>query len=587
VIPSLAHAQTLLRSAPGPTAGAQFGRSCIVVPDQNGDGFKDLLVGAPNFNAQRGAVYCVSGGWFASGAGTSILWSIAPATNAGDQFGFALENVGDVTNDGVVDFLVGVPGFDGTGSNVGAVRLINGATHTVGPEIVGLSSGSRTGTSIALCGDLTGDGKREVAVGAPGPTASGSLLYILKSFALAGGGQINFSTTYATFYSNSEYATSLASGFDYDGDGFEELVVGVPGADNGLALDAGAVFMESPGASTPSFASYVSPVAGERLGQSLSIGGDYDGDGAPDIVVGAPNSPDTNGYQVGRVVVLSGRRLFFHTPPYEIYSFPFGAATPPANHTDPNPNFHFGAAVIACADLNGDGVGEILAGAPDFFSPGFPSGWSFRGLVRIFSGATGTQLAQITGGTTDRLGDAFGGAIGDLDGDGFKEFALAGSLSDVGGVDSGVVKAYRLFPIAPVGYCTGKVNSLGCTPSIFSSGAPSASSTSPFLIQASNLVNQKNGLLFYSHRPNAAVFQGGTKCVAEPTIRTPSQSSGGAATGASCTGAFSFDFNDWTQNGPDVSLVAGTEIYAQYWSRDPQSPSHTSLSNALRFLVNP
>jgi hypothetical protein len=94
-------------------------------------------------------------------------------------------------------------------------------------------------------------------------------------------------------------------------------------------------------------------------------------------------------------------------------------------------------------------------------------------------------------------------------------------------------------------------------------------------------------LLFYSHQPLAAPFQGGTKCAANPTVRTPNQNSGGSASGNDCTGAYSFDFNDWIAHGWDPSLPAGSEVFAQYWSRDPASASHTSLSNAVRFVVNP
>jgi hypothetical protein len=76
-------------------------------------------------------------------------------------------------------------------------------------------------------------------------------------------------------------------------------------------------------------------------------------------------------------------------------------------------------------------------------------------------------------------------------------------------------------------------------------------------------------------------------CVASPTSRTPVQNSGGSTSGADCSGSYSFDFNAHTQSGLDPTLLAGAEVYAQYWSRDPASPSTTSLSNALRFLIHP
>jgi hypothetical protein len=281
-------------------------------------------------------------------------------------------------------------------------------------------------------------------------------------------------------------------------------------------------------------------------------------------------------------VVLSGARLLVHTPPYEIRTLRLP-------YTSSFFDFHFGAAVCASRDLNNDGVGEIMVGAPGYTTVGAGGSINNKGLASIFSGATGERWASIAGNSTDVLGDAIGGAIQDFDGDGFKEFVFAGSRSDAGGVDSGVVKCYRLFPITPATYCTGKLNSAGCTPAISFSGSPKAGTPfAPFLVTAANIVNQKTGLLFYSHTPVSVAFQGGFKCVASnPSLRTPPQNSGGSASGSDCTGTYSFDFNTRIHSGVDSSLVAGAEIYAQYWSRDPATPSTTSLTNALRFVINP
>jgi hypothetical protein len=584
-----ASAQTLVRTIPGPTANAQFGKACISVPDQNGDGVDDQLVGAPGFNSSRGAIYCVSGAFLASGVGVSTLWSLAPAANPGDRFGFALADVGDVTGDGVHDFLVGQPGYDVPAGNndVGAVRLVHGSAHT----IVSLIHGGiccNLGASIAACGDLNLDGYDDVAIGHPGYSLANGAVWILDGFFLTQSGDV--STLYMSMFSapsvSEGLGASVSAGADLTGDGFAEIVAGAPGSTAGGAVGAGRVVVYDPIADVEYSVS--SFVTGETLGSSVSVGDDYDGDGVADIIAGAPRFENGTGYEVGRAVVFSSARVIAQTPPYEIHSFPFASSVqPPVNHSDPDPDFHFGAAVQACADLSGDGVGDFMVGAPDYFTQSFSGTWNFRGAVRVYSGATGRQLVGITGGTTDRLGDAFGGVIADLNGDSLGEFVVAGSRSDAGGVDSGVVRCYALFPVPTYVYCAGKVNSLGCTPAVGFSGAPSASSSSPFLVTASNLINQKNGLLFYGRTPSAVPFQGGTKCVADPVQRTALQSSGGSASGADCTGTFGLDFNARIQSGVDPSLVVGAELYAQYWSRDPQSASHTSLSNALSFLIHP
>ena len=135
---------------------------------------------------------------------------------------------------------------------------------------------------------------------------------------------------------------------------------------------------------------------------------------------------------------------------------------------------------------------------------------------------------------------------------------------------------------SPLAYCTGKTNSLGCVPAISSTGTPSISSGN-LQVQCSNALNQKSGLLFFGSAPNAAPFQGGTLCIAAPFVRTATQFSNGAATGNSCTGSYSFTFTP--QVYTDAGIVPGDTVYAQWWMRDPASPSTTGLSNALRFTT--
>ncbi len=132
-------------------------------------------------------------------------------------------------------------------------------------------------------------------------------------------------------------------------------------------------------------------------------------------------------------------------------------------------------------------------------------------------------------------------------------------------------------------YCTAKLNSLGCLPRIDSNGVTPSKSAGNFAVTCSLVVNQKNGLLFFGFAPLASPFQGGTLCVASPTIRTPSQNSGGAPLGADCSGTYSFNFSTAVMN--QFGLDPGETVYAQYWCRDPASPSTTGLSNAIRFLI--
>jgi hypothetical protein len=576
------HAQTVLQTING-SAGDRLGVAAIVAGDQNGDGFTDVLVGAPGFNSGSGAVRCVSGRFLATGTLPSVLWSItSPPVNSGAAFGTALVSVGNLTGDSATDFVVSAPNYIPTGAfdSRGAIFLVDGSTHAIASYIQGLPQ-THFGQVMVAVGDQTGDFKTDIAVSAPDVSSS-----VASTVHVVPGAAFGFATQLATISHAShtggwhEYGAALASGFDYDGDGKFDLAISIP--DYGFSFPGAGYIEVRKANSFGIIQAYTTNVTGEHFGASIDVTTDYNGDGTLDLVVGAPNWNGGNGVEDGRVLVLSGSK--FVNPslpgPIEIFTLTQGFSSFVFD-------YHFGTAVRASRDLNNDGVGEILVGAPDYTSIGGGGSFFNKGLVSIFSGATGTRLALIVGGNTDRLGDSITGAAEDFNGDGFDEFVVAGSLSDAGGTDSGVVKCYRLFPTQPATYCTGKPNSLGCVPSMSWSGSASATSATPFLITCSNVLNQVGGVLLYSHTPNAAPFQGGTLCVKAPLRRTSTQNSGGSASGSDCTGAFSFDFNARIQSGVDPTLVVGSEVFNQYWSRDPASPSSTSLSNGLRFLINP
>jgi len=146
---------------------------------------------------------------------------------------------------------------------------------------------------------------------------------------------------------------------------------------------------------------------------------------------------------------------------------------------------------------------------------------------------------------------------------------------------------------APVIYCTAKTNSLGCIPTIGSSGIPSPSATSGFVVKATNVINNKNGLLFYGVSGRSAMpFQGGTLCVASQIRRTPAVNSGGNPPPNDCSGVFSIDMNSFAQGllggTPLPALsVPGTMVDCQWWGRDPglPAPNNTTLSDGLEYVI--
>jgi hypothetical protein len=137
-------------------------------------------------------------------------------------------------------------------------------------------------------------------------------------------------------------------------------------------------------------------------------------------------------------------------------------------------------------------------------------------------------------------------------------------------------------------YCTAKVNSAGCTPSIGVAGLPSGSAASGFVVNVQNVIPNQPGILFYSRSGAvSAPFFGGTLCVERPLFRTPVMTSGGGM--GPCDGTFAIDFNAFIASGKDPGLVGGRDVWLQAWSKDPgfSPPNDVSLSDAVQFTICP
>ena len=133
-------------------------------------------------------------------------------------------------------------------------------------------------------------------------------------------------------------------------------------------------------------------------------------------------------------------------------------------------------------------------------------------------------------------------------------------------------------------YCTPKLSSIGCLPQIDTRGFASASDPNVFEVRASQVINNKNGLLFYGFAPAALPFLGGTLCVLPPLRRTTLQNAGGNQPPNDCSGTYTFDMRTQIQSGANPSLQPGADVFAQYWFRDPAGGG-TGLSNATQFAI--
>jgi len=143
-----------------------------------------------------------------------------------------------------------------------------------------------------------------------------------------------------------------------------------------------------------------------------------------------------------------------------------------------------------------------------------------------------------------------------------------------------------------VTYCSPSTTSSGCSPVMSASGSPSVAASSGFVLTASSVEGQKQGLLFYGvFGPKASVWAPGntsTLCVKSPIQRATAVSTGGTTGG--CNGSISLDFQSFLATRPTAlgqPFQAGMIVNVQAWFRDPTAPGTTNLSNALQFKTCP
>jgi len=140
----------------------------------------------------------------------------------------------------------------------------------------------------------------------------------------------------------------------------------------------------------------------------------------------------------------------------------------------------------------------------------------------------------------------------------------------------------RAWPTPPLVYCTAKVNSQGCTPTIGTQGAAvqPTSGADDYDVVVDLVLNGKYGIIFLGHGPLSTPFLGGYLCVNPPLERSPVMSTGGNPPPADCSGRLILRVND----PAGVNFGQGSSVYFQGWSRDPSDPAGytTNLSDAVR-----
>jgi hypothetical protein len=397
-------------SPKGGQAGAAFGSSVAPAGDVNGDGWSDVLVGAPlydNGQVDEGRAYLYLGG--PNGLAASPAWTFE-SNQANAHAGAVVASAGDVNWDGWYDVLVAAPLYDRPGHvDAGVVFLFYGSP--TGPHLTpdltmtNDVTDAHFGTSVAFAGDVNNDYFPEVVVGAPGFTggqANEGAVYVYAGSNGGLGGPVLIIEGNAV---DARFGESVSGAGDVDADTHADVIVGAPGAaPNG----AGAAYVlkgSATGLNPVPFATVPGSADSVACGGGVAAAGDVDGDGYADVLVGSPGE-NAAGTRRGAFRCYRGT----------------------TSGLDPSPLFvingsvdqgRVGAAVATAGDLDGDGYADFAFGDPR----GFPQ---HQGWVNVFyGGRAGTAFASFVGGT--QVDSRFGTAVataGDVDGDGMSEFVV-------------------------------------------------------------------------------------------------------------------------------------------------------------------
>ncbi|MBN1887178.1 MAG: FG-GAP repeat protein [Thermoflexales bacterium] len=415
---------------------AYYGASASTAGDVNGDGYADLAVGAYRYDggaSDRGRAYVYTG--TANGLGASPAWT-AVGKDGGDNFGYALGSAGDVDGDGYSDLVVGAPYYSEGQLFEGAVYVYTGSANGLGAaaawQVESNQGMARLGQAAGSAGDVNGDGYSDVIAGAPlydnGQSDEGRTFVYLGS---ASGLGATAAWTAESDQAGAYYGYAVDTAGDVNGDGYADVVVGAcrynaatPGIEEGRAyvytgtasgLSAAAAWTAEGGAAYDGF------------GCAAGAAGDVNGDGYADLLVGAYN------YDGGQV--NEGRAYVYHGGPSGLA----GVADWTAESDQASANL--GYSVGAAGDVNGDGYTDVIVGAYKYSG----GQWS-EGRAYVYHGSpTGLSEAAWTAGSGQadaELGYSVGTAE-DVNGDGYADVIVGAPYYDGGLYNEGKAHVYH------------------------------------------------------------------------------------------------------------------------------------------------
>lgn len=392
-------------------AGGDFGYSVSTAGDVNGDGFADVIVGDPGYDINKGRAYIFFGGLIMDNV-ADVVFTGSPSP--ADQLGFSVSDAGDVNGDGYSDVIVGAPYWHA--NNLGQAYIYYGGISmdiTADVIFTGDSINNHLGYSVSSAGDVNGDGYSDVIVGVPDHSHSTGNANIYF-------GGVAMNNTVDVILKGEHFddvfGFSVSAAGDVNGDSYSDVIVGAPFYDGVSNIDIGRTYIFLGNVSMNNIPDIV--MTGDingHLGERVCKAGDINNDGYSDVLA----------YEL----VLSNSKIFVYLGGLSMDNIP---------DVTINRNLPSYRSISLAGDVNGDGFSDIIAAGEIYFG--------------------GRNMDNISDANIDNNSAA--GNAGDLNGDGLTDLIEGSSSIGKSFIYFSMNKVILYIKVIPEGFYNATSNKL-------------------------------------------------------------------------------------------------------------------------------